>query len=146
LLVTGTFFLLGGCATSAHEGVPAPSLHNDGTIRQWLSKSDLVVVGNIVHLPKGALTDQIGDARYFAAVRVLDVCKGDADLKGKTIKTSILRFELKDKDRHPLLKENAKAILFLKKAGTSWTTADTEFGIQHPEPDLIRSLKRLAEQ
>jgi len=104
------------------------------------------VVGEIAHLVKGQLIDEIGVPHYFATVKVLDVCKGDAHLNGRTIKVEIVRFEPDEKARHPLIKDGAKSVLFLKGSGKQWITADIEFGVQHPTPALVKSLKRPAGQ
>jgi len=122
---------------------------SDDTLRLFLSKSDLVVSGTISSEPWGLISGD-GVPTYICEFNVSDVCKGDADLKDKTIKVNIRRFEMDKNDRHPLIKKNAECILFLKKGPKGntpvWTTSDFWFGIQHPIPWMVKSLKRLAKQ
>jgi len=121
----------------------------DDTLRLYLSKSDLVILGTIVSEPMG-ITDESGVPNYICEFKVSDVCKGNAELKDNTIKVNIKRFEMKDEDHHPLIKKDAECILFLKqepKGNTpTWTTSDFWFGIQHPIPWMLNSLKRLTKQ
>ena len=121
----------------------------DDTLRLYLSKSDLVVLGTIVSEPEGHWLEA-GVPNYICEFKVLDVCKGDAKLTGKTINVNIKRFEMHKKDRHPRIKKDAECILFLEQEGEGntphWVTTDFWFGIQHPIPWMIRSLKRLAKQ
>jgi len=120
---------------------------SDDTLRIFLSKSDLVVLGTIVTEPTG-ITSELGVLNYICQFKVSDVCKGNVELKGETIRANIKRFEMGKKDHHPLIKKDAECILFLKKEveGTNpqWVTADFWFGIQHPIPWMAKSLKRLA--
>lgn len=119
---------------------------SDATLRRWLSVSDFVVAGTIVTEPIGILTEA-GVPNYNCRFTVSDVCKGDASLKGRSIKVSIMRFEMDERDQHPLIKKDAVCILFLKKDGegnaSEWTTSDFWFGIQHPSPWMVKSLRRL---
>ncbi len=122
---------------------------SDDTLRLYLSKTDLVVLGTIVSEPIGEY-DESGVPNYICEFKVSDVCKGDAELKGKTIRVNIKRFEMDKKDHHPLIKKDAECILFLKKEGSGtipqWVTTDFWFGIQHPIPWMVKSLKRLAKE
>ena len=86
----------------------------DDTLRAYLAKSDLVVLGTITSEPAGII-DEIGVVNYSCQFKVSEVCKGDTKLKGKTIKVNIMRFEMDKMDHHPLIKKNAECILFLKK-------------------------------
>ena len=122
---------------------------SDDTLKFYLSKSDLVVLGTIVSEPEG-LVDEKGVPNYICEFKVSDVCKGNADLNGKSIKVDIKRFEMHKNDHHPLIKKDAECILLLKKEqeGTipHWVTTDFWFGIQYPAPSMVKSLKRLAAQ
>ena len=121
---------------------------SDDTLKFYLSKSDLVVQGTILNEPAG-LFDEAGVPNYYCEFSVSDVLKGDSELKGKTIKVNIIRFEMDKKDHHPLIKKNAECILFLKKTKgnvPSLETADFWFGVHHPSPWMARSLKRLAKE
>ena len=103
-LLTISFLFL---AAHADEG--------DDTLKFCLSKSDLAVLGVIVSEPT-AISDEAGVFNHICDYKVSDVLKGDASLKGKTIRVNIVRFELDKKDRHPLLKKDGECILFLKRA------------------------------
>jgi len=120
---------------------------SDDTLRFYLSKSDLVVLGTIVTEPIG-LSGEAGVVNYVCDFKISEVCKGDAGLQGKTVWVNIGRFEADKKDIHPLVKKDAEALLFLKKtsgeAGPHWGTADFWFGVQRPMPWMARSLARLA--
>ena len=122
---------------------------SDDTLRLFLSKSDLVVLGTIVTEPTGVFSEA-GVPNYICQFKVSDVCKGNAELKGKTIRVNIMRFEMDKKDHHPLIKKDAECILFLKNRGEGaipqWVTTDFWFGIQQPIPWMVKSLKRLAMQ
>ena len=121
----------------------------DDTLKQWISKSDLIISGTIVSEPIG-VTSEMGVPNYICEFKVVDVCKGDVELKGKTIKINIKRFEMVDKDHHPLIKKDDESILFLKRTPKGnkpqWETADFWFGIQHPSPWMVKSLKRCAQE
>jgi hypothetical protein len=117
----------------------------DDTLRAWLTKSELVVAGQIVSEPIG-ITHETGVPNYLCDFKVADVLKGDATLAGTTIAVNIVRFELAEKDKSPLVKKDAECILFLKNVSPDkpvWRTADMWFGLQPASPWLARSLKRL---
>jgi len=122
---------------------------SDDTLNFYLSKSDLVVVGKIVS-EVGAVIDELGVPNYICDFEIQDVIKGDEGLKDRTIKINIMRFEIDKEDKHPFIKKDSKCLLFLKKANEgntpAWETADFWFGIQHPFPTMIKSLKRLAKE
>lgn len=122
---------------------------SDDTLRLFLSKSDLVVSGTIISEPAGIISE-IGVPNYICQFKVSDVCKGDPRLKGETIGVNFKRFEMNKKDHHPLIKKDAQCILFLKNEGTEkkpgWVTTDFWFGIQHPIPWMVKSMKRLAKE
>jgi hypothetical protein len=121
----------------------------DDTLKRWLSRSDLAVVGTIVSEPVGIISER-GVPNYICEFKVSDVCKGNAKIKDETINVNIMRFEIDEKDKHPLIEKGAESILFLKKgpkdSTPSRTTSDFWFGIQHPMPWMVNSLKRLAKQ
>jgi hypothetical protein len=128
----------------------APCLGDDGddTLNFYLSRSDLVVRGEIVSHPVGFVW-QAGVANYTCDFRIAEVLKG----KGPgtdTIAVMIVRFELEEGDGLPDLKKGGKGVLFLKAADggatPAWRTADVWFGFQRPAPWMVGSLKRLAEE
>ena len=121
---------------------------SDDTLRSYLAKSDLVVLGEITSEPS-EFRKEIGIANYVCDFKVADVLKGKL-LAEKTLTVKIARFERDEDDRIPELKNGGKCILFLKRAANgetpSWKTADFWFGLQRPSPWMARSLKRLAAQ
>jgi hypothetical protein len=119
----------------------------DDTLRFYLSKSDVVVLGTIKGAPESTV-EEAGVPNYICQLAITDVAKGDAELKGETIAINIVRFEFNEKDRHPLIKSDAECILFLKKqsSGTQLASADYWFGVQHPSPWMFKSLRRLARE
>ena len=121
----------------------------DDTLRTLLAKSDLVVLGKIVSEPPGIIKKP-GMPHYFCDFAVKDVLKGDPAFTNTTIKVNITRFEMDEKDHHPLIKKDSRCILFLKKASPGntlvWVTSDMWFGVQYPFPWLARSLKRVAQE
>ncbi len=131
------------------SGVCCADEKSDDTLRFYLSKSDLVVLGTIVSEIGGVVSEE-GVPDNHCRFKVADVCKGDAKLKGKTIQVNIRRIHIDVKDFHPLIKKDAECILFLNKYPEgnipSWVTADFWFGIQHPLPSMVMSLKGLAKE
>ena len=121
----------------------------DDTLRSMLAKADLVTLGKLVSEPAGII-DKPGVPHYICDFAVEAVLKGDASLTNTTIKVTITRFEMGEKDHHPLIRKDSRCILFLKKQrpGTTptWATADLWLGVQHPFPWLAHSLKRLANE
>jgi hypothetical protein len=126
--------------------LPARGDSGDDTLKSFLSKSDLVVMGKITSEPIGIISES-GVPNYICEFRVQDVLKGDGKLKDQVLKVNIMRFEMDAKDKHPLIKKDGECTLFLKSATPNtpaWVTADFWFGVQHPSPWMARSLKRLA--
>ena len=123
--------------------------HSDDTLKFYLAKSDLVVLGTIKNEPVGN-TSVAAVVGYDCNVEVADVLKGDQTLKGKTIRLGIVRFESGENDQYPPIKKNTKCILFLKQFGApeekSWGTTDLWFSVQYPNSMMAKSLKRLARQ
>jgi hypothetical protein len=119
---------------------------DDDTLRFYLSKSQLVVLGTIPSTPF-PIVSEAGVLLYSCDFEISEVLKGQTSVKN--LKVGIARFGFADEDRLPYLKKGAKCILFLKDTGTKgkpqWITADFWFGVQHPSPSMARSLKRLAD-
>lgn len=136
-------FLLVGAGIAA---AASSDQTGDDTLRFYLSKSDIAVLGKIVAAPLEYQFES-GVPLYQCEFLVSDVYKGDVALKGEIIKVSIKRLEASKKDKHPLVKKDGECILFLKNISPSappWETADVWFGVQQPSPPLAHSLKRLA--
>ena len=114
---------------------------DDDTLKFYLSKSPLVVVGKIVDHPFGTRYEA-GVLNHICKVSVTEVLHGDANLKDKNLTVRIVRYELGSADRHPLIRKDAECILFLKPTTNmpSWETADVWFGIQHPSPMMANAL------
>src|SRR5262245_57231295 len=119
---------------------------SDDTLRFFLVKSELVVVGEIASGLARA-SEEVGGVYYTCDFRIAEVLKGNKPVE-ETIRVTIARFELEEADRLPELKQGSKCILFLKNVGdgkrSTWRTADLWFGVQRPSPAMARSLKRLA--
>jgi hypothetical protein len=119
----------------------------DDTLRFFLSRSDLVVVGTLTSDPVG-VEKEAGVVNYHCQVAVSEVLKGKVSSKDE-LTVTIIRFESAEEDKLPWLKKGARCILFLKSADPktpSWETADVWFGVQPSSPWMARSLKRLARQ
>ncbi len=119
----------------------------DETLRFYLARSDLVVLGEIASEPS-EFQKEIGVANYVCDFKIAQVLKGKRPARD-TITVKIVRFERDEEDRFPEVKKGSKYILFLKHAANGetpvWKTADFWFGVQRPSPWMARSLKRLAE-
>ena len=117
---------------------------SDDTLKFYLEKSDLVVLGTIIELWGIPMHGKGVVQPWTYEFRVTDVLKGDNDLKGKAIKFDIPRFMKDEKDVDPLLKKGSECIVFLKDSGdSSWETADIWFGVHYPSPTMVESIKRL---
>jgi len=123
------------------------------TLRFYLAKSDVVVVGEFTSEPihksnKFGSHDQVD----FKIARLLKwVAPGEVRV-GDTIKVHIVRAVLhsddfEPEDQLPELKKGGKCILFLEchdlKPTPSYITADTWFGVQRPSPWMEKSLARI---
>jgi hypothetical protein len=139
-LTIAALVLFGILAASAGEG--------DETLRFFLAKSDLVVSGTINSNSVVVTTDP-GIPNYLFEFQVDDVLKGEVGLKGKLIRVSIRRFEGgRNWKGHPLLKDGAQCILFLRGVKPpslpAWREADPRFSVQPANPSMTESLRRLA--
>lgn len=122
--------------------------HNDSekTLLHYLSRSELVIQGEIVSEPSRA-SEEVGTVYYHCDFKVVDTIKGRHDADGK-LPIQITRFELEKDDRHPELRKGGRCILFLKNEGNvgmpRWTTVEVWFSVQQYTPTMVRELKRLA--
>jgi hypothetical protein len=130
----------------------APSFVADleETLRFYLSKSDVVVLGEFTSEPIVKISAE-GVAHSQADFKIAQLLKWDAPTEtrvGETIKVHIVRFEFEPADRLLELKKGGKCILFLEchdlQPTPSYITADTWFGVQRPSPGMAKSLSRLA--
>ena len=120
---------------------------DDDTLRYCLNKAELVVAGTISNI----IVITIGDAgapEYTCKFQIDEVIKPNPLQTNSMIWVNIKRFEIRNEDRHPLLADGKRSILFLKSTydKNGWETVDYWFGIQDPFPILIRSLKRLVKE
>jgi hypothetical protein len=125
--------------------IPAAATADDGddTLRAYLAKSDVVVLGEFTSDLDG-VTGEAGVVHYAADFKIARLLKGEARGErrvGGTLKVTVVRFEAVPEDRTPELKKGGKAILFLK---ATHVTADVWFGVQRPSPWMAKSLTRLA--
>ena len=125
-----------------------PASGSEDTLKYYLGRSHLVVLGKIVTEPRHIVGAYVIPG-YLCSFEVEDVLKGDSNLKGKAIDVDIVQFELDKADKNPLIEKDRRCILFLKKSedkSVSWQTADIWFGIHYPSPTMVKSLKRLARE
>jgi hypothetical protein len=128
--------------------IPVFADDSDDTLRYYLGKSDLDVLGEISSDPEGVLKQAVV-VRYNCDFKIKEVLKGKKPGK-ETIPVTIRRFELDKEDELPVYEKGTKCILFLKdvEGGKTpvWHTSDFWFGFQRPSPWMARSLKRLAQE
>jgi hypothetical protein len=123
----------------------------DDTLRMYLSKSDVVLLGEFTADPLAGAIKELGVIHYQAEFKISQLLKGESlgeRRVGGTIKVNIVRFEQEPEDRLPELKQGGNCILFLKcndrQATPSYITSDVWFGVQRPSPWMATSLSRLA--
>ena len=113
------------------------------TLRFYLAKSDVVVVGEFASEPAEVMANV--ELRHSQAdFKITEIVKWDAPDKtkvGDTIKVHIL---LDAEERLPELKKGGKCMLLLKcqdlKPTPSYLTADIWFGVQRPNARLAKAL------
>lgn len=134
----GAFAIILPVIVGADEG--------DDTLRGYLAKSDLAVVGQIESEPFG-LSSELGVVRYHFTFKISEVLKGNV-ATDHPLPVRIVRFESARGDELPWMSKGAKAILFLRKAPNGnqsrWVSADVWFGFQPANSQMQGSLKRLA--
>src|SRR5580704_16165252 len=112
------------------------------TLRFYLSKSDVVVLGEFTSEPIRKSPNKF-TTHYQADFKIAQLLKWEAPGEsriGRTIKVHIVRTELGPEDRLPELKKGGKCLLFLEcrnpRPTPSYITADIWFGIQRPSPSM----------
>lgn len=128
---------------------------DDDTLQYYLSKSNFVVMGEIVSEPAGA-SSETGVIHYGCNFKVSQAVRGfnrggkkDEIKADSQIKVDIIRFEMNDADKCPEIKKGGKCILFVKEVNNGtpvWKTADFWFGVQRASPWMMRSLARLTDE
>jgi len=97
---------------------------SDDTLRFFLSKSELVILGEIASDPQGFRTEP-GIARYHCNFRITDVLKGSKPAESP-IRVIIARFEENREDRLPEMKKGSQCVLFLNEShareGRRWVS------------------------
>jgi hypothetical protein len=126
-----------------------PIVHgSDSTLRYYLSRSDLVVSGEITTDAAGT-QEEVGVVHYSCHFQIAEVLSGNKPAE-ESIHVMITRFELEEADRLPELKKGCKCILFLRNIGPTdrpmWETSNAWFGFQRPSPTMAKTLKRLASE
>ncbi len=132
--------------SSLLAGSRLPVDEGDETLRYYLSRSAVVIAGEIMSEPVG-IFDEEGVANWSCEVRVEDVVKGPA-LGGRAVPVNVVRFHREAGDRPSFLEQGGRCVLFLREAvegaQPGLATADMWFGAQPHSPWLVRALKRLA--
>lgn len=116
---------------------------SDDTLRFYLNKSELVIVGKVVNEPFG-VSGEAGVENYGCQIEVEKVVAGELKVGEEPIKVTVTRFT--GTGGEP--KKGESYLLFLKSYGGRkgyWQTADFWFGIMPAATAPIPSLERLAE-
>lgn len=137
------------CAVVVFVLLARSSLADDGedTLRSYLSKSSLVVSGEIIAGPDVSTTEQWVN-RYSMRVKVAKVIKGginDKELKDG-LDLTVIRFEKKVSERLAFLKKDGRVILFLRERDDNvrgWRSVDPWFGVQQYNEIMEDELERL---
>lgn len=133
-------------------GLPGTVRADDGddTLRSYLSKSDVVALGEFTSEPIGE-SAEAGLVHYQADFKIARLLKGKplGDRRdGGTIRANVVRVEFEPADKLPALRKGGRCVLFLtcndRQGPPSYITADPWFGVQPPLPSLAKSLARLA--
>ena len=116
----------------------------DDTLRYFLSKSDIVVIGKVATDPEVDVSED-GVAKCRFGVSVTESLKGDnAD---DYINVTVAHSASNADDKLPWLNKKSKVLLFLRNAGDqerpNWTGADVWFSVQPHSGRMASSLKRL---
>jgi len=120
---------------------------SDDTLEYYLSKSQVVVHGKIFTEPRvNKYKEKKGATSHEFDFQVIDVIKGDFTKKNDILMVNVLQFVDNPTDQHPLINKDKTSILFLKDSGYRQMlleTVDHWFAVQYPNPNLLKSLKRL---
>ena len=119
----------------------------DDTLKYYLSRADLVVLGEVTKHPVGILS--AGSVTEVFEFKIAQVLKGRGPTKGTTIQASAFHFDFDPEDTPRELRKGGTCILFLKSArpkdAPAWTTVDPWFGVQPASSFKARNLARLTE-
>lgn len=120
----------------------------DDTLRYYLSKSTVVVSGEVFDGPQGASFDA-GVSRYSFKLKVKEVLYGIMLDPEFTVVTE--RMERDATEHQPFFKKGKLVILFLRlkkndRGLVLWREADPWFGVQQYNEGMALSLKRLAKE
>src|SRR5262249_30207478 len=109
-------------------------------------KSDVVVLGEFTTEPVAEPGNEVY-RDYRADFKITQVIKWDAPGEKKAGEAIKVRVLLPGEDRLPELKKGGKCLLFLEcyhlLPDPSYITADMWFGVQHPNPGLVKILSRM---
>lgn len=141
LLVVVAFLMC--CLSSARAN------EDDDTLRFFLSKSPLVISGEITSPVRQI---QIKGMTYYSFdFKVREVVKGKL-AAAKLVHVRINRTEYYTAEESTFLKEGSSCILFLKPLEikglekSSWQSADLWFGAQPYNYEMLERLKRVSEK
>lgn len=120
----------------------------DGTLRYYLSKSTLVVSGEILDGPQGGSFDA-GVSRYSLQLKVREVIYGDAE--DEELAVIVERIERNAREHLSFFKKGNPVILFLREKKTDqglrhWRGADPWFAVQQYNEGMVVMLKRLVKE
>jgi len=124
-----------------------PGAERDDALRYYLSKSPLVVSGEIVAADIGLSKRGGSQAPYGISLKINRVLKGK--VRDKEIGFVFQHFERDSTERLEFLKKNGRVIVFLRRAikargeGSGWLGVDPWFAVQPASELLERSLARL---
>lgn len=118
--------------------------HGDETLGRWLAKSEVVVTGTIRDNPVG-FTSELGVINYLVELDGVQWLKGQRAKDEKSLRATVVRFEMAEDDRVAWLSKGNEVILFLRrgKGSGNLITVDNWFGAQKKRTWMLRSLRRL---
>jgi hypothetical protein len=143
----------GAHTTERNEATKVPSISNpvsesDETLLFYLSKSELVVTGEIISHPDVIIKAK-GISHYITTFQVDEVLCGSHPSEMQ-FNVDIVRPEANPGDAREYLKQGFRCILFLNSEPTGdiphWQTSDDWFGIQFYNEMMVLKLDRLCPQ
>lgn len=130
--------------------VPVSSAMAQGfdTLEYYMSKSDLVASATLASSLSAGLgySTKAGEFYVFCDFKIEEVLFGTGP-KTNLIEVCIVKAAtLGRSENWPYLKHNPKCILFLKRKGSRWWTADPWFGIQPDNIAMAHGVKWVVRQ
>jgi hypothetical protein len=119
---------------------------SEEALRLFLAKSEVVVLGDFTTEPVVKETFE-ENRQYQADFKIAQVIKWDAPGETRVSETIKVHILLEGEDRLPEMKKGGRCLLFLQchdpKPNPSYITADWWFGVQRPNPALVKTLSRI---